>query len=72
MCGEGVTDMQTELTLSELALQQAELLPERETLFFNFNYANVLASNAAYAVNAATILSAANANAYQKIIVSQH
>jgi hypothetical protein len=64
--------MQTELTLSELALQQAELLPERETLFFNFNYANVLASNAAYAVNAATILSAANANAYQKIIVSQH
>ena len=33
MCGEGVTDMQTELTLSELAVQQAELLPERETLF---------------------------------------
>jgi hypothetical protein len=72
MCGEGVTDMQTELTLSELEVQQAELLPERETLFFDFNYANVLASNAAYAVNAATILSAANANAYQKIIVSQH
>mgnify|MGYP003693607177 CR=1 FL=1 len=42
MCGEGVTDMQTELTLSELAVQQAELLPERETLFFDFNCANVL------------------------------
>ena len=64
--------MQTELTLSELAVQQAELLPERETLFFDLNWANVYATNAAYAVNAATILSAANANAYQKIIVSQH
>jgi hypothetical protein len=64
--------MQTELTLSELAVQQAELLPERETLFFDFNWANVYATNAAYAVNAATILSSANANAYQKIFVSQH
>ena len=61
-----------ELTLSELAIQQAELLPERETLYFDFNWANIYATNAAYAVNAATILSAANANAYQKIFVSQH
>ena len=61
-----------ELTLSELAIQQAELLPERETLYFDFYWANIYATNAAYAVNAATILSSAHANAYQKIFVSQH
>ena len=70
MCGEGVTHM--ELTLSELAVQQAELLPERETLFFDFNVANIYATNAAYAVNAATIFSSAHATAVQKIFVSQH
>ena len=61
-----------ELTLSELAIQQAELLPERETLYFDFNWANVYATNAALAVNAATILSAANANAWQSVYVDQH
>jgi hypothetical protein len=61
-----------ELTLSELAIQQAELLPERETLFFDFNVANIYATNAALAVNANTIFSSAYANAYQKIVVVQH
>ena len=45
-----------ELTLSELAIQQAELLPERETLLFDFNWANIYATNAAYAVNACVVL----------------
>lgn len=61
-----------ELTLSELAIQQAELLPERETLYFDFNWANIYATNTAVAVNAYTFYSSAYANAYQKIIVSQH
>jgi hypothetical protein len=64
--------MQKELTISELDLQHAELLPERETLLLNFgsaNVANVLASNAAAAVNIATIQSAAIATAAQSINV---
>jgi hypothetical protein len=64
--------MQKELTLSELDVQHAELLPERETLKFDFNWANVYATNAAYAVNAATILSSAHANAWQSVYVDQH
>jgi hypothetical protein len=66
--------MQKELTISELDLQHAELLPERETLLLNFgsaNVANVLASNAAAAVNIATIQSAAIATAAQSINVVQ-
>ncbi len=64
--------MQTELTLSELAVQQAELLPERETLFFDYNWANVYATNTALAVNAYAFYSNAYADAYQKIVISQH
>ncbi len=64
--------MFTELTLSELDVQHAELLPERETLFFNYNWANVYASNTALAVNAYAFYSSAYADAYQKIVVVQH
>lgn len=66
--------MQKELTISELDIQHAELLPERETLLLNFgsaNIANVLASNAAVALNIATIQSAAVATAVQNIGVAQ-
>ena len=61
-----------ELTLSELEIQHAELLPERETLKFDFNVAPVIAVNIALAVNAATIGSTAIANAGQNIFVFQH
>jgi hypothetical protein len=64
--------MEKELTLSELAIQHAELLPDRETLFFNYNWANVYATNTALAVNAYTFYSNAYADAYQKVVVTQH
>ncbi len=54
------------------AEQHIELLPERETLFFNFNWSNIYASNTAVALNAATVLSQANAAALQSVTVSQH
>ena len=61
-----------EITMSELESQSVELLPEKETLFFNQNWAAVYASNSSLAVNAATILSQANSAAVQVVTVSQH
>jgi len=63
--------MNKTLTMAELDVQQVELLPARETLSFDANLASVYASNSALAVNAATILSAAQANALQSVVVSQ-
>jgi hypothetical protein len=63
--------MRKELTLTDLDLQQVELLPARETLFFNNNWANVYASNSSLALNAATLFSQANSAAVQTIAVSQ-
>ena len=62
------------LTAIELEGQSVELLPSRETLLLNFhiNWASVMASNASYAVNAATLGSAATSGAWQAISVSQH
>ncbi|WP_334171295.1 hypothetical protein [Sinomonas sp.] len=59
----------TPLTLAELAGEEAELLPQRDTLFssFNINIAPVVAVNLAFAINAATINSTATANAGQWI-----
>lgn len=59
------------ITLTELDAQAVELLPSKETLFFDTNLAVVSASNASYAVNAATLLSLANSNAEQYIAVIQ-
>ena len=63
--------MRKELTLTELDSQHADLLPERETLVFNNNWANVIASNSSLALNAASVFSAANSAAVQQIAVSQ-
>jgi len=60
------------LHIEELDAQSLELLPARETLFFDFNIAPVIAVNIAVAVNAATIGSTAIANAGQNIFVLQH
>jgi len=59
------------ITLTELDAQAVELLPSKETLFFEANWAAVSASNASYAVNAATLLSLANSSATQHVAVIQ-
>jgi hypothetical protein len=69
--GREVTLM-TEFTTTEIDAQHVELLPAKETLNFNFNWANVYASNSALAVNAATVLSQAHAQALQAVTVNQH
>ncbi|WP_394771404.1 hypothetical protein [Lacisediminihabitans sp.] len=62
------------LTIRELEGQSVELLPTRETLFWNsnLNWAAVYASNSSMAINAATMWSQANSAAMQAISVSQH
>ena len=60
------------LGIDELNAQSLELLPPRETLFFDINVAPVIAVNLALAINAATIGSTAIANAGQDIFVLQH
>ena len=59
------------LTLEELRAQSVDLLPEKETLFFDSNWADVYATNSSLALNAATVLSAANSSASQTIVVAQ-
>ncbi|MET0715897.1 MAG: hypothetical protein ABWY57_13370 [Mycetocola sp.] len=59
------------LTIAELDAQSVELLPSKETLFFDANWAAVYASNSSLAVNAATLLSSANSAALQSIHVYQ-
>jgi hypothetical protein len=63
--------MHKELTIAELDSQSVELLPDRETLLFDNNWAAVFASNSSLAVNAATIASAAVSSATQTIVVAQ-
>ncbi len=58
------------LAISELAYEEIELLPSRETLAL-FNVANVTATNLALAINAGTFGSSANALAGQAIFVVQ-
>lgn len=63
--------MRTTLTFTELDTESAELLPARETLFFNNNWANVYASNSSMALNAASVFANAQSAAYQAIQVNQ-
>lgn len=63
--------MTVELTASELASQHVALLPARETLFFGFNWANVMASNSSTALNVLTLLSSAQSAAQQTIVIMQ-
>ncbi|MCL1869314.1 MAG: hypothetical protein FWF90_02740 [Promicromonosporaceae bacterium] len=65
-----------EITLSELEGESMELLPERETLFFNTywtktNLASITASNSSLALNAASLFSNASSAAVQTIVVTQ-
>ena len=59
------------ITLTELDAQAVELLPSKETLLIDLNWAAVSAENASYAVNAATLLSSATSSATQNIAVVQ-
>ncbi|WP_422935876.1 hypothetical protein [Sinomonas sp. P47F7] len=61
----------TKLTITEIAAESVELLPARETLFWDVNTALIAAQNASYAVNAATVLSVAHSTAVQGITVTQ-
>jgi hypothetical protein len=60
-----------ELTILELEGQQAELLPSRETLFLDSNWAGVYATNTSLAVNAGSFFSLANSAAVQSIAIVQ-
>ncbi|MEP6648307.1 MAG: hypothetical protein ABJA74_00125 [Lapillicoccus sp.] len=60
----------TFVTREELAREEVELLPSRETLAY-FNYANVSATNLAIAQNSNTWFSAASATAKQAVWVYQ-
>jgi hypothetical protein len=63
--------MRTELSITELEAETVQMLPSRETLFFNTNWANVVASNSSMALNAASLGSVAASNATQTINVTQ-
>lgn len=61
----------TVLTPVDLDAEVVELLPMKETLYFNINVSPVIAVNLSMAVNAASIGSIANSAALQDILVLQ-
>ena len=63
--------MMKELTIQELDGQQVELLPSRETLFLDTNWASVYATNTSLALNAGSLFATANSAAVQTILVAQ-
>lgn len=63
--------MHEELSFGELDGERVDLLPARETLYWNANWANVWASNSSMALNAASYLSNAQSMANQAISVYQ-
>ena len=65
--------LRTGLSIAELEVEQAELLPAREALggYGGYNVANIWASNTALAINAGSWGSLAAASANQYISVYQ-
>jgi hypothetical protein len=63
--------MKKELTIQDLDSEQVELLPSRETLLLDTNWASVYASNTSLALNAGSLLASANSAAVQTILVAQ-
>ncbi|MFF1254147.1 hypothetical protein ACFVYC_16850 [Pseudarthrobacter sp. NPDC058329] len=61
----------TALTPVDLDAEVVELLPMKETLFFNVNVSPVIAVNLSMAINAASIGSVASSGALQDILVLQ-
>jgi hypothetical protein len=62
--------MEKELSIVELERQDAQLLPARETLALA-NFAGIVATNQALALNAASFGSTATATAMQGVVVTQ-
>lgn len=60
-----------DMTFAELDSEMVTMLPSKETLFLNFSWANISATNSALAFNAVTANSNAVANALQGITVMQ-
>lgn len=60
-----------DLTPSELESQTSELLPSRETLNVDVDWAAVFASNTSLALNAASIFANAESTAHQTVVVLQ-
>ena len=58
--------------VDELDAQSLELLPARETLFFDINIAPVIGVNVALALNAASFGANASAFAGQQLFSFQH
>ena len=63
--------MRNALSITELESEHTELLPTRETLTFNNNWAAIYASNSSLALNAASLFATANSAAVQTIVVTQ-
>lgn len=61
----------TGLSPADLDAEVVELLPMKETLFFDLNVSPVIAVNLSLALNAASIGSVANSAALQDILVLQ-
>lgn len=62
----------TKITTAELTAEKVELLPGRDTLFLDMNWAGIVATNTSLALNAATFGSTATSGAWQVVMVSQH
>ena len=63
--------MRNALSITEPESEHTELLPTRETLTFNNNWAAIYASNSSMALNAASLFATANSAAVQTIVVTQ-
>jgi len=63
--------MRNVLSIAELESEHTELLPTRETLAFNNNWAAIYATNSSLAFNAVSLGSMASSAAVQTIVVSQ-
>ncbi|VXC37453.1 conserved hypothetical protein [Arthrobacter sp. 9AX] len=61
----------TGLSPADLDAEVVELLPMKETLFFDLNVSPVIAVNLSLALNAASIGSVADSAALQEILVLQ-
>ena len=63
--------MRNVLSIAELESEHTELLPTRETLAFNNNWAAIYASNSSMAFNAVSLGSYASSAAVQTVVVTQ-
>jgi hypothetical protein len=63
--------MDTTITFAELDTEAVELLPSKETLYWNPNWASIVATNSSMALNAGTFYSNAYSSAGQVIQVAQ-